>query len=593
MSKKNVSVFHAELLGYLLQTSKDQISDVGLDPEKDPKIKALLEGLAPEVTDRALPLSEIIENYQYLLRAEGPVHIEKALMEAFSAKEFAELGLYRYYPKIYRGLPRVYKNEAPTESHIKKEFTNLPCLKWQVLSKALFSLYANVKPQGKVTVFTWVIQDGFGDFIAAAEVVCLLRARFPDVDVQFVCLIGKNHQGKLTFPEKTTVCLYDDVCELNCVSKEAISILRKSDLILQIPTYYPHTDELIKKVRTRKFNPKVEHVGEYGYLESSWFHPKTNRYSLGLHFLEKGILIKKTLESSWSDVQNEFLQKHRDAKNHFYLAYLATSVGGAVYLHSLLKSLENDPLNIDLCVPNLGWFISFCEMREKQGESLLEWDLNVREIEVQCGDRLHILPISETGKRVRLLCPESLSPKDFRHLLALSGDWVGVRGDQSFSEAVSQGKAFFYDGREHSRYFMKDLLGLAENRLQAFPSTLECIRGMCQGFVYNLPVQESKWVDEVHFQELDEWPSIALKIGLSLQDDEVVGGFKELSHILKREHSAASFLLHLVQRGLCHKKNPEIEAIEKENTTQVFQNQKSFKELIEIMKKALWTSTQN
>src|SRR5690606_30664930 len=102
-----------------------------------------------------------------------------------------------------------------------------------------------------------------------------------------------------------------------------------------------------------------------------------------------------------------------------------------------------------------------------------------------------------------------ITQSDFRALLALSGEWVAVRGDQSFSEVISQGKAFFYDGRDHARYFIKDLVAIAENRIGGHPTTLACIRGMAQGFAYRIPVQEGEWVDETYFQEAEEWTAIA------------------------------------------------------------------------------------
>lgn len=590
MLKKTLSPFHAQLVEFLLRSCEQQIVKEGADPNSDPRIKNLLKHLSSTSTDKLLPLDEIIENYQYFFSSKGSVHLEKTLMEAFPTKEFIELGLARFYPRIYRGLPRLYDRKNPSVSHIKKDFTHLPSLKKQALSKALFSLYGKMPAIGKVTLFTWVINDGMGDFIAAVEILRLLKGRLPDLDLHFVCLIQEKALGSFTLPEQSLVIPYEKECPLDLFTAEALALLRSSDLILQIPTYYSYTEGLkkaLQAISSAPSCPKMECVGEYGFLESIWFHPKSGAYSLGLHCLEKGILIRKPSLASWDDVKNEELHKWRLRQNRFYLAYLTSPIGGAIYLHALLKSLENDPLGIDLCSPDLVWFLLYSEKQKKAGRPILEWELGISSIEIYYQDKRQVIEIAPQGKSLRLLCPGKISQSDFRALLALSGDWVAVRGDQSFSETVSQNKAFFYDGREHARYFIKDLVALAENRIRGFKGTLECIRGIAQGFVYNLPVQEEEMVDETFFQELEEWTSIALKMGLALQDSETIVGFKKLNRIMAEEFSANQFLCHLVQRGLFHRRHPEMEQLEAGNVAKFISNQQSFTELIHTQKTLL------
>jgi hypothetical protein len=170
-------------------------------------------------------------------------------------------------------------------------------------------------------------------------------------------------------------------------------------------------------------------------------------------------------------------------------------------------------------------------------------------------------------------------------LLHLSSDFVAVRGDQSFSEAVSEGKAFFYDAREHACYFVKDLVALSSNRLHEFEGTLACIRGMGQAFLYNVRFQISEWVDESYFQEMEEWTSIALSIGLALQDPKTKEGFLKLNRILAEEFSANAFICQLVQRALCHKNHPEIGQLESAELALFISKGQSFRQMIESQKK--------
>lgn len=568
MTKKTtspkLSAFYTELLELISRNSEKQVAECGIDSNIDEMWKNLPQN-AP------LPLNEIIEKYQHLF-VDGSLHLEKTLLEAFPVKDFIELGLTRTYPRVYRGLPRVYLKDQPSLSRIKPDFSSLASLKRQALSRTLFSLYSKMPAVGKATLFTWVMNDGHGDFIAGAEVFRMLKARLPDLQLHFIALVPEEMQ--IPYMDNATFIPYNIDCPASIIPEEALRILNNSDLILQLPTYYPETNAL--KAASPK--AKFEMVGEYGFIESNRFHPRSGNYSLGLHFLEKGILTRRPCVAGWEDVQNEYLKFYRRHENRFYLAYLTSWVGGAIYLHSLLKSLENDPSDIDICTPDLGWFIAYYE--KQQGKSLIAWDVGVSAIEVYFQEQKYTHAIQSSGKKLRLICPGPISQSDFRALLSLSGDWAAVRGNQSFSEAVSQGKGFFYDGRDHARCFIKDFAAIAENRIGNFRGTLECIRGMAQGFLYNVPVQDDLWVDETYFQELEDWTAIALRIGLALQDPETVSGFRALSKILADEFSAAPFLCQLVQRALCHRQHPYLEALEEDHVQKFIKNEKSFKSTI-------------
>ena len=163
MQEGTLSPFFSEWLELLLKRCKEE--------ELDSELQEIY----------SMPLPEIFENYQHLFGAKGSIHLEKTLMEAFPLKDFIRLGLSRYYPRMYRGLPRIYHRDSPSHSAIKRNFTHLPSLKRQAVSRALFSLYSKWPAKGKVAVFAWVMNDGLGDFAAAADAVRILRGRFPDL----------------------------------------------------------------------------------------------------------------------------------------------------------------------------------------------------------------------------------------------------------------------------------------------------------------------------------------------------------------------------------------------------------------------------
>ena len=419
-------------------------------------------------------------------------------MEAFPMKDFVELGLTRYYPRIYRGLPRLYRKDNIAQSRIKKAFTHLPTLKKQAANRAVFSLYSTFPVNGKIGIISEP------DCFKALDAQRVLKNRFLNAEV---CLISSESSD--------------------------------FDVTFQMPI-------------------------------------------LGLHFLEKGILTRKLKPAIWSQVRNEDLNAWRNPDFLFYLADLTSPIGGAIYLHALLKSLENDEKGVDICSPDLSWFIQYLEIQQKTGRSVIEWELGVKTIEVQFENSSHVIQIAPVGKKVRLLSPRNIDANDLQTLLSLSGEFTAVSTEQSLIEAISIGKPFFYDGQMHN--FIRDLLALAENRIKEHPDALTCIRGINQSVLYSLPIQSAEWVDETFFHERDGWTSIALSIGLSLQDPNIALGFKTLSQIIAAEFSANTFLCHLVQRAFCHLQYPSLKDLEASELEIFGANVQTFTDLIQHLR---------
>ena len=574
--------FYSSLLDSLHRVLESKIEKEGPHADLTDYQDQLKKAMAPDAADVPFPLSEIIENYQHLFSEKGPVHLDKKLLEAFSPKEFAL--------KVYRGLPRIYQRDNPAVSHVKKDFSSLPGLKRLAAMRFLLPLYDKrpLPPGSKVSLFTWVISDGWGDLIAAKEVFAILKDRFPSLSLSWIALVPKKLSvGHLN----ASFVSYEGACPPALLPEHALQTLRDSDLILSLPTFYPHMKELVEILQKREAPtpfPRLLSVGQYGYLESSWFHPKSGNHSMGLHFLERGILIRKSMLADFAAIENQSLllslfqtgspgpmevEKYLDARQ-FYLAYLLSPVGGAIYLHALLHSQIHDERPIDICTPDLGWFIGHVERQKKEGRRLLEGSFGVESIEVQYEGKSYSTRLAEKGKKVRILCPGPISDSDFRLLVRLSGEFVGVRGDQSFSEAVSANRAFFYDGAPHARYFVKDLLALAENRLAPHRSALAVFRGMGKAFLHSLKVEETagEWVDETFFQEKEPWMAIAQKIGAALLDPDALAAFKKFNKILADEYACNQTLCQMVQRELALRASEELAQFE-ESQASLFANQ--------------------
>lgn len=574
MQEENESFFYAALLHFIQANTRVKEIDEGFDANVDSHFSAyqkLLKGsLLPTSSDSSLPIEEILRHYQYLFGERGPIHIEKKLLEAFSPPKFSL--------KVYRGLPRIYHRHNPGMSHVKTNFAHLPSLKKLGLEKHLLRLYElnRTRIKGKICLLNWIISDGWGDWVAAREIESLIKSHFPELQVDWVALFPK----RMRLPQSDAIHVaYDQECIPQSLPEDVTRMIRESDLIFSFPTFYPHTSELLKQLKkhaARNLFPRFINVGEYGFIESSWFHPKTGHRSMGLHFLEKGVLIRKSGESNFGKLSNERLlfslfqttipgpleiEQYLDSRS-FYLAYLLTPIGGAIYLHALLKSREFDPKPIDICTPDLGWLIGHIERQKKEGRSLLERGFGVGEVEIEFEGRSHFIKIAETGKRLRILCPGPLLDSDFRLLVQMSSEFVAVRGNQSFSEAVSANRTFFYDGAIHARYFIKDLIALAENRIAMHRNAVSIFRNMGKSFLHSLPEEEGDWVDETYFQEKESWFEIALHIGMALQDPDAIAGCKKLNQLICTEHSFQNFLIPFIRREFMHRFSPQLSQAE-------------------------------
>jgi hypothetical protein len=527
-----------------------------------------------------LSLDEILEEYCHLIGQPSTSHLERLWLQSFSEKEFASVGLSDYFPRIYRGLPRLYNRSHPTQSRIMKNFTHLPSLKKRTLDKALYSLYEPADPSWmKVSIFTWVMPDGLGDWVAALNTARVIQEKWPALNIQLFFVSSRPLSANTDFP--TTYISYDNDPLLTHFSLEVKKELRDCDLILQIPTFFPGSQKLFEDVLSlpsKRPPPSIKNIGEYGFVKSSWFHPKSDNSAMGLHALEKGVFVHKPFKTSFADIEHKPLLEwlfhtsspERDEidayrqKHSFHLAYLTTPVGGAIYLHSLLKMQEQNSQNIDLCCPDIRWLIQWIERRNGEGLPLLQEHYGVKAIEIWAFGQKHQTILQETGKILRIYHPSGLSPSDLGKLFALSDEWVAVRGNQSFSEAVSAGKMFFYDGRNHNRSFVKDILAMANNRLRGHPATLEAFRMMGEANLWNLTPEKGEWVDESYFQEMEkmDWFVIASTLGATLQDPDTREGFQQFCSIVREEHPFNSFLTHLVQRTGCHAKYPMLRQME-------------------------------
>lgn len=575
MSKETLSLFHEHLLLFL-QDDLHQKKREGWDERLDSEVRSYRDLLSQAMRGHApLRLQEIVEKYKHLFEERGPVHLEHKILEAFPDQEMKRLGLPPL--RMYRGLPRLFCKTAPAlQSRIHPAFSHLPSLKYAALAKALYSMYAHVPvpKDAKAAILARVGAASFGE-----EIHHLFKQAFPFLEIRTVLFGGAQ-------------------------TPEDLRYLRNFDLLLQIGSEDSEISEAVKQIILID-DPRPQPIVESISRSSSCGEIRPLRpsvHSMGLHFLDRGIFLPSFRTTTLADLENPALLKwvfgaigacpgpqeieEVRKRRRFFLSRLSSQDGVFVYLHALLKSLEWDNKEIDICIPDPIPFVEYFRSRLALEKPLLENNYKVGKIVVSLGAQTASIDISPEGKTVRLLSPDRLSGADLNRLLLLSEDFTGISDDAGFSGAVSANKGFFFDPSSANRSFVKDLIALAENRIAAHRSTLSILRLFTKVYEHQLRMDGAQWVDEnsIQCEEKESLLEIAEKIGLYLQDPDALAGFKKLNHLIAKEHSCNGFFLQMLQRAVSHRRHPEVACSEEEAVSKFTQSQISLAHLSEHLR---------
>ena len=467
-------------------------------------------------------------------------------------------------PPITRGFPQLIGDRDP--DYPKGYFCDLPSLKRQFIDKALLHLYRSTTPhkESKIVILTWVIGDGFGDYSAQLETAKILSSVVPNVAIALITLISKDARfPRETSPFKQYILRYRDLGEkwneIACesLSPELLNELSSACLILQIPTYYPNTHEIIPS------GPKYELFGEGGWLDSPRFNPHSGARCMGLHYLEKGIYIKEMPSSAVASKQlnkrlSSILFGELSLKNYlhshsFNCAYTYPEGGLYLYIHTLLKSLEDESMQIDIALFDLTHLLNHMQalyfpLFKKTG---------VKEVVIHFQETRTSIPVAPTGKMVRLIHLDTLSNEECLAMVAFSDRLVGCKADGSISEAVSANKPFFLDPPRHKLELIRDLIALTKHYLPNNTALLSYLE-LFLSYPNNRLIEERALLSFPFLQEIGE------KMGSLLKDPSVSSGMLKLCHILQSDYAVNPVLQNLTLRALTHKAHPHIELLEKD-----------------------------
>jgi hypothetical protein len=492
-----------------------------------------------------------VSSYQRFIddeRQDG--HLESRLKQACDTWQLDHVDTYDYVGvNMYQKLPRVVQKDLGL-TFVKKTFANEMQLKKNLLAKAVFSLYQNVQSTNDslIVIFAFVLCDGLGDYIAAKETQKILLQQH--VNVQLILILPDSFKEERLIDDQALCHYYNtkESAHFQFFSKKIIETLRQSDCVLQIPTMYPYWRRMIDVLSLKSFFS----LAEYGFVDTTWAHPKSvNVLSMGLHFLEKGIFIKKasSQKPSASSLADQLFksksisQYKNDVRMVF--SYLKTKEGAAVFLHLLLTYFYHEDKEIHLVTPDASDILFLIDSLALDFQSL-----GLKEIHVCCNEEYKAISISRKGKVLRVIQLSNLSSSDTLHLFSLSHDLVACRGNQSFSESVSVDAIFFYDATIHNQPFLRDLYDIAKKALFDFPSVQEFIKGS----ITKLSIT-SDW---------SACKELGIHLAFLLKDGKTKQGLLKLNELLRKQYSINKMLTHLCIRQVLHARQGEIKKLEQQ-----------------------------
>ena len=204
--------------------------------------------------------------------------------EIWPEEKFRELGLPGYaVPKGHGRLP---------EGERFEDFERVAAA-WMEGARVYGYRDFQVPSGSSIVIFTWVMCDGLGDWSAQHVVASILKKAMPNVRIELVTLVEESEKRFLSHSELPAQVLYYKENGPASFTPTILKKLANATLILQTPTFYPHFNALFEQIKQYTYGtlPTCAHIGEYGFIDSEWYHPNTGNSCMGLHPLEKGLLL--------------------------------------------------------------------------------------------------------------------------------------------------------------------------------------------------------------------------------------------------------------------------------------------------------------
>jgi hypothetical protein len=415
---------------------------------------------------------------------------------------------------------------------------DLPSLRRTWIEKAVCFLYRNVcfPHPPKVTLLTWVIGDGLGDFSAQLEAAKLL------LDLNIDLSLISFYPNKMPLQDPHLPCAHifipyqeDKEGTWSNIPKtpiplDAQKILSACDVFLQMPTFFPYTHELLSFM---KHAPYYELIGEGGWGATPRFCPKNGFRSMGLHSWEKGLFFSK-INPCFPDVTLP--------PGKLFFGYLRYPSSCLLFLQTalLIEKKNHDPILLYVfpsegILQQIQHLTSFCK------------ECGIQRIDIYYKNSFCSIPIQKNGKKLTIMQIDKTPRDKYQALLSQSFFLAGCRGDGSLTETLLANKVPFFDFPLHKKPLLEGLYCLAKHHLS-----------------YSHPT--SAYIKEFLFENPNP-----MTLATLLQIPTLFDGFTSLLTILKKHYNMADFVPNLILRAACHRFYP-LTALQEKVILQPFLN---------------------
>ena len=401
-----------------------------------------------------------------------------------------------------------------------------------------------VRAGSSVILFSWVMPGGLGDWADQISAASILKMGIPDLKIELVTLVEESQPRFLRghdFPNHIIIYRNNEPVHF---SNTLLKKLSEASLILQIPTYYPHFQMLIDgifKLSSGRI-PVIASIGGSGSFHSEWFHPMSGNICMGIHPLERGLLLHT--DASYVDAMET---------EPFYFAELESERGYAIYLHALLTSNKDKTNDLKLIVCNQ---LPLLSALKNQVFS----DYGVKEITIEESAKKSVIKLSDSGKIHFIEVKQGLSTFSIQKLIVSAEDFVGCGNNHMLCEVITLEKFFFTDELNHPNLFLNDLKALATHYFPLDPKLATYIDYLS---------------DKITTEKI-----LGNLIGKIVSEDTLLTSMKKLIHLIKADFLFNPTLINYVKSKICEYYDPSLKEKEQLFFKEFLKGQHSLKELL-------------
>lgn len=493
-------------------------------------------------------------------------------------------------------------------------------LRKEELRRLLFPLIENDQTSvplsnSSMTLFSYVISDGLGDFANLMHVTNSLYHEYPELfgKIKVIALVPEKLKEVIqkafsafteTFKEQLHLHyhnykVYPPKDSDFSLDQETQEWLKTTSIFLEISTAPKEgLEKIYQYLPEQVLHTQVGESAATFEIERLSMNQEENSHTfytnnLGLHPTELGMFIAPRLQGHTNsrslcqlkdkELQQRLLNGEKSdtyqANNSLFFCYMTRHFSHPLsYIFTMLKYSDDNRKNIDIAL--LGSqqktvnVLRFClnyplgtmwEFIKKCGIHKVEIiSRNTEHSPFESFTYMSKDPDSEQQKTLRIIAPAFLTNEDIHTLMAFSESPCGVRGDTSFADTIGMNKLPLYEMDSLKKVLYDYYIDIVEA---------------------NIPSEEAESflkMTEI-LKKLPDRPTsnpyvFCGELGELLKNRKILEVNSKVNHIISSRYNAAFHIPQIVRRALLHRAFPELVDVEKEFIERVYRSEQPLSE---------------